>query len=378
MNDLAAKLRADLAATIGGSAGWRRTVEAVPRELFVGDALYRDDAEGWTPICRSEMTRTEWLTLVYADTTWVTQVAGVMAEDAAPGPVPIKRPTSSSTLPSLVVRMLEASEISEGDKVLEVGTGTGYSTALMCHRLGASAITSLECDAVVADRAKTALTIAGYLPTLIEGDGLNGHPRNAPYDRLIATCAVRTIPRAWVEQVRPGGTITTPMLGWTGGAAFAHLQVAEDGTAAGRFLTHNVYFMPARPHAAPPLDTVELGVGDVSYTRVDPSLLNDDEALFVAQLAVPQAQHAWAGNVLTLDDPGSGSHADVRPADTGRWLVHQHGPVRLWDDAEQALTAWLDTGKPHQSAFMLTVTPERQWVSLDASGRDNLQWDLPT
>lgn len=54
----------------------------------------------------SEMSRAEWLTLAYSDRTWVTQVAGVMAGDAAPIPVPVERPTSSSTQPSLVVRML--------------------------------------------------------------------------------------------------------------------------------------------------------------------------------------------------------------------------------------------------------------------------------
>lgn len=138
--------------------------------------------------------------------------------------------------------------------MLEVGTGTGYSTALICHRLGAGAVTSIEYDADVPGRAGTALTLAGYRPALVEGDGLNGHPCNAPYDRLIATCAVRTIPLAW-EQIRPGGTITTPMLGWTGGAAFAHLRVAQDGTASGRFLPDTVFFMPARPHAAPPLES---------------------------------------------------------------------------------------------------------------------------
>ncbi|PRX62257.1 hypothetical protein B0I32_113211 [Nonomuraea fuscirosea] len=106
MNDQAAKPRADLAAAIDGCAAWRRAVDAVPRELFLGDALYRDGAEGWAPVRRSEMSRAEWLALAYSDRTWVTQVAGVMAGDAAPVPVPVERPTSSSTQPSLVVRML--------------------------------------------------------------------------------------------------------------------------------------------------------------------------------------------------------------------------------------------------------------------------------
>ncbi|MFC4006859.1 hypothetical protein ACFOY2_06485, partial [Nonomuraea purpurea] len=62
---------------------------------------------------------------------------------------------------------------------------TGYSTALMCHRLGSGAVTSIEYDPVIADRAKTALTIAGYMPFLVQGDGLHGYERRAPYDLLI-------------------------------------------------------------------------------------------------------------------------------------------------------------------------------------------------
>ncbi|MEU4574604.1 ATP-grasp peptide maturase system methyltransferase [Nonomuraea sp. NPDC023979] len=376
MTDPALMARSELADAIGSPA-WRTAVEAVPRELFVGGAFYQHDpVAGWTPVRACEFSREEWLAKVYRDVTLVTQVSGVLAEHATHGLEGVVRPTSLSTLPSLVVRMLDAAEIAEGDTVLEIGTGTGYSTALLCHRLGASAVTSVEYDPDVADRAAAALALAGYRPTLVQGDGLHGYAPNAPYRRLIATCAVRVIPAEWVLQVSPGGTITTPMLGWTEGAAFAHLYVADDGTASGRFLD-TVWFMPARTHAAPPLESIELGVGTKSYTRTDPSLLKDDTARFVAQLAVPQAQHAWAGDILTLDDPGSGSHADVRPDQAGRWLVHQQGPASLWDDAERALSVWLEAGKPGQSAFTITVTPDRQWVSLEMQGRDDLRWDLP-
>ncbi len=121
-----------------------------------------------------------------------------------------------------------------------------------------------------------------------------------------------------------------------------------------------------------------LGVGEVSRTMLDPELLRDDTALFVAQLAVAQAQHGWAnGNILALHDVESGSHADVEPSGAGEWVVHQDGPHRLWDAVEEVLTAWLDAGKPHPSEFTLTVTPERQWVSLDVCDRAGLRWDLP-
>lgn len=190
---LAAELRHRMADAIGSEA-WRSALEAVPRELFLGEAVYRyESGRGWVPVRRSEMSAEDWLALAYTDETWVTQIDGVMADDATK-PVVILRPTSSSTFPGLVVRMLEAAGVGEGDAVLEIGTGTGYSTALMCHRLGQDAVTSIEYDPVIAARAKAAIAKAGYAPTLVEGDGLLGHDANAPYDRLIATCSVRTIP----------------------------------------------------------------------------------------------------------------------------------------------------------------------------------------
>lgn len=372
---LAAKLRQRLADSIGSSA-WHAALATVPRELFLGDAVYRDDpGGGWVPVHRSDMSAEDWLDLAYTDETWVTQIDGVLAEDAT-GPVMFSRPTSSSTFPGLVVRMLEVADIGEGDAVLEIGTGTGYSTALMCHRLGQDAVTSIEYDPVIAARAKAAIAAAGFAPTLIQGDGLVGYEANAPYDRLIATCAVRTIPAEWLGQVRAGATITAPMLGWTGGVAFAHLKVDEGGSASGRFVADDVYFMPARPHLAPPRGDMTMGIGEVSASRLDPAILKDDTALFVAQLAVPGAQHGWAGDILTLLDPETRAQADVEPSPGGGWVVHQHGPVRLWDEVEKVIRKWKEAGQPHQSGFGLTVTREGQWVWLGEP--DGPRWRLPS
>ncbi|MFC4586969.1 methyltransferase domain-containing protein [Sphaerisporangium corydalis] len=157
-----AEFRRALADRIG-SPGWRGALEATPRELFLGDAVYRPDktrGDLWTPIRRADVGMDEWLALAYADQTWVTQVGGVLADEATD--VVTGSPSSSSTFPSLVVLMLEAAQIAEGDTALEIGTGTGYSTALMCHRLGQEAVTSIEYDQEVAARAGKAITEAGY------------------------------------------------------------------------------------------------------------------------------------------------------------------------------------------------------------------------
>ncbi|SDI60285.1 methyltransferase, ATP-grasp peptide maturase system, partial [Sinosporangium album] len=284
---LAHKLNEDGALT---NLRWREAVEAVPRELFLGEAVYQSTAgdergTAWRPLRRREMEDAGWLRLAYDDVTWVTQVEGVMAADA-PGPVH-GNPTSSSSFPGLVIRMLEAARVNEGESVLEVGTGTGYSAALMCHRLGSDAVTSIEYDRGVAARARKAIEACGYSPTLIVGDGLQGYEKNAEYDRLIATCSVRFIPWSWMWQVRDGGTITTPMWGWMNGNALAHITLADDGTASGRFHPYNVAFMNARPHGRPPRSAYLIGLGEERESRIDPSILDDWTGCFVAQLGAP-------------------------------------------------------------------------------------------
>ncbi|MDP9847458.1 ATP-grasp peptide maturase system methyltransferase [Streptosporangium lutulentum] len=375
MSGMAAKLRLALADQVG-SPGWHEALEAVPREPFLGEAVYRVDetrADQWSPVHRAEVTEEEWLTLAYTDATWVTQVAGVLAEDATG--IVTGSPSSSSTFPSLVVLMLEAAQISEGDRVLEIGTGTGYSTSLMCQRLGQEAVTSIEYDSKVADRARKAIAEVGYAPTLVVGDGLHGYDENAEYDRLIATCSVRTIPAAWMRQVRKGGTITAPIWGWMSGVAFAHLTLADEGSASGHFLKEDLYFMTARSHLPPPRPPLVTGTGDASRSKIDPAILEDEAALFVAQLAAPAAQRSMVGDVTILLDVGTGSRADTKPNPDGGWTVHQHGPVRLWDAVEEAVLTWQDAGSPHQSAFGLTVTRDRQYVWLgEPNGRS---WDLP-
>jgi protein-L-isoaspartate O-methyltransferase len=77
---------------------------------------------------------------------------------------------------------------------LEIGTGTGHSTALLRDVVGEDNVTTVEVDTEVAARAGTALAGAGHWPTRVVGDGLAGCEEGSPYDRVIATCGVHTMP----------------------------------------------------------------------------------------------------------------------------------------------------------------------------------------
>ncbi|MGH3915986.1 MAG: rRNA adenine N-6-methyltransferase family protein, partial [Pseudonocardiaceae bacterium] len=81
-----------------------------------------------------------WLNRVYSDSTLVVQRR--LAREGGVAALP----TSSSTMPSLMIDMLEALDVREGHRVLEIGTGTGYNCALLAHRLGGDNVVSIDLD----------------------------------------------------------------------------------------------------------------------------------------------------------------------------------------------------------------------------------------
>ncbi|MER6433678.1 methyltransferase domain-containing protein [Streptomyces sp900105245] len=188
---------------------------------------------------------------MHDDTTLITQLDGRVRAVDLTAPTG-GEPTSSSTLPSLVLRMWQQLGVTSGQRVLEIGTGAGYSTALGCHRLGDANVTSIEVDEGNAQRAAAALKQLGYAPTLIVGDGLDATVINGDYDALIATCAVRHIPYGWLDQVGDGGTVLATLGGWMGAYGLVKLTVTGRGHATGRFLPGTTSFMIARPHGRPP------------------------------------------------------------------------------------------------------------------------------
>lgn len=345
---------------------WKRAAAAVPRHEFLRGGFFRrahgTDFTAWQPVRPGEP---GWLEGCYTDESLVTQIAGTIVPADIRGRIS-REPTSSSTLPSLVLRMLEDLQAEDGHQVLEIGTGTGYSTALLCARLGEDNVTSIEYDPDVAAQARSALGHVGLYPTLITGDGLLGHSAGAPYDRVIATCSVRTVPAAWIEQTQPGGLILVTIGGWLGSSELARLTVRGDGTASGPLLGGGVNFMLARPHLPPPLGLLpDLEDGKEGETTIGIEVLENWTSRFVVQLAVPDAQRlSLERDGRTEDvlvDVETGSWAAVYQ-DGGRWLVRQGGPEPLWDAVEEAFRRWCAAGAPTLERFTITVSREGQTI----------------
>ncbi|MGW3057666.1 ATP-grasp peptide maturase system methyltransferase [Streptomyces goshikiensis] len=362
---------------------WRAAVESVPRELFLNPGVFLQEEGRWRPVTAVGSDPEKWVKIAYTLDTLTTQLDGHLTADQVSEPV-AGLPTSSSTTPALVVGMIESLDVETGHQVLEIGTGTGYSAAVMCHRLGEDNVTTVEVDPEVAARADAALEAAGFSTWTVTGDGLLGHPRRAPYDRVIATCAVRRIPHTWIRQTKPGGIIVATVGTWANGSGLAKVTVNGDGTAEGQIIGR-ASFMQARSQAAVPVS------GDLSArtayadsdreTKVSPLMLDEWMPAFLAQLAAPGAQYVRAATsegaqLLYLFDPERESFAEFTPNGDG-WRVRQGGPVALWDNVEQALTAWQAAGSPDITAVRLHITAgcHTYWIGgLQITTRASSHW----
>ncbi|MEU6719061.1 ATP-grasp peptide maturase system methyltransferase [Nonomuraea sp. NPDC046802] len=389
----AARLRAHLARLLAEDGrlmdpAWRKAVETVPRHRFV-PGFYLDAEERtqegltiWQPVT-AERDRGRWLEAAYSDLTLITQFDGEEPDWQHAVERHGGAPTSSSTLPSLVVHMWEDADLAQGHALLEIGTGTGYSTALACERLGSDAVTSIEVDAHRLDQAATTLYGLGYAPDLAVADGLYGYWPCAPYDRIVAACSFRSLPSALIAQTRPGGKILLTLSGWLYGYARVLLTVTGDGTAEGSLLPGTISFMSARAHSAPafgnPAHWASTLTGRTRMARHGPELINaaSNEAFhlrFLAQCAIPNAQMLTIDDTTYLIDVVSGSAAILTPDPEG-WQVRQHGPFLLWDAVEDAIDTWQDGGRPHPTGFGITVTKDGQRVWLGDPGGPS--WILP-
>ena len=137
---------ARLAAQVTGPVSrWRGPVSATPRHLFVPRWWRYLDPGGWT-LRDGPADERRWIKAAYSDRSLVTRVGAVHADHAARGDHPAGRPTSSSTMPGLVVRMYQHAQLGDGADILDVGTGSGYGCALLARRLGEQHVTSIDID----------------------------------------------------------------------------------------------------------------------------------------------------------------------------------------------------------------------------------------
>ncbi|GAA0934196.1 methyltransferase domain-containing protein [Nonomuraea longicatena] len=346
-------------------------MRAVPRHRFVpplGQAFLGADEIEW--IIDRRARPDDWLAAVYSDSAIVTQV------DDGNGEIVLGAgdPTSAASAPSTVADLLGWLDPEPGHRVLEVGTGTGWTAALLSHLVGAANVTSIEVDPSVAEGAAKNLAAAGVQPHLIVGDGAAGWPDHAPFDRVHVTCGVHTVPQEWIVQSRPGAVIVLPYSTGLGDGHGLRLTVLPDGRAQGRFVGFAAY-MPIRsqrPADAAPDD----GSGQDLTTRIDPRLIacapSGATLAMAAQTGLQVTTRQQDGRLLlwVMDqaDPGTWTLVGHEPGLT-EFSVYQLGDRPLWDEICDAYFRWVSWGEPVRDRFGMTVTGEGRRIWLDAPER---------
>lgn len=365
------------------SSDWAPSFAAVDRAAFLPDRMWpfvpagqSQDPDGEKSAGTVSVDRNEdeaaWFGYADSDLSIVTQWDDGGHQGSSPGVTP----TSSSSQPTVVFQLLSALDADEDMRVLDAGTGTGETAGLLAHRCGARGVTTIDVDASVVSPARERLCTAGLYADTVVGDALAGHSANAPYDRLLCTFGVRTIPAPWIQQVRRGGVIVAPYgTHYSSRDAAIRLTVGPDGTASGPFIA-GVEFMKARAQRTtwPQHSEYVTEWPGSSSTAVQPDDLTDTDAEFAIALTVPGVAHtvyredggtraAW---FYSLTDR---SWARVHwPDEYGPGVVHQHGPRRLWDGVDAALAWWDGAGRPGVTRFGLTITPEAATPWLDEPG----------
>jgi protein-L-isoaspartate(D-aspartate) O-methyltransferase len=160
-------------------------------------------------------------------------------------------PLSSSSQPTIMAIMLQLLRPAPGNRVLEVGAGTGYNAALIAHLVGpAGRVVTVDIDPELAAQARASLVAAGVSGVQVEAaDGAAGWPPGAPYDRVIVTASTDDLAPAWTEQLAGGGRLVLPLM-LAGPGQLCAAFVRQDGDLAARELCL-CGFMPMRGDMAP-------------------------------------------------------------------------------------------------------------------------------
>ena len=251
------KLVAQLQARHTLSPRVRNAFLTIPRHHFI--AHYFECIDGvWHRCDPTHYSEQEWLEKIYSDSPLVTSytLAGWLQ--------------SASSQPAIMATMLEFLDVQPGQKILEIGTGTGYNVALLSFLTGSpSQVTSIEIDPDLAAQAILNIErVVGPGTLILTGDGHQGVRLNAPYDHIIATASVPRVPQAWIDQLASGGKLVCILQSGQspiGGILVAERNEAGDVTG---HLAEQASFIPMRLQAegSPPnLHKVFQGEAQVAF-----------------------------------------------------------------------------------------------------------------
>lgn len=289
-------------------------------------------------------------------------------------------PMSSSSNPAIMAPMLDYLEVERGQRVLEIGTGTGYNAALLTYLVGdPGLITTIDIDEGIIAEARTSLKRAvGPGMTVVAGDGAQGYTTRAPFDRIIATASVPCVPEAWYQQLAPGGVLVCtlqPLLAACGGLLKAvkdpeTLQLRGQITRIASFLPvhqgerhhRHTISLESRALASFPLESHQL---DVTL----PALFQNYDFHFFLYQALPhfnviQAQDAAGPRFIISTEPEREGYVVLAASEDG-YRVELHGPdsYAQWNQLVQVYTLFRASGKPRLIDYHFEMDQSGQRLS---------------
>jgi protein-L-isoaspartate(D-aspartate) O-methyltransferase len=344
------------AGAIGPSAV-ERAFWAVQRHRLLETFYYRDADRRRTVEHDPRHPRRDHLALIYADTALATRYIGGM-------------PASSTSQASLVAKMLELLDLSEGLKVLEVGAGTGYNAALLAQVVGDQRLViTVDVLEDVVDQTRRLLAEAGYprIQVLLR-DGFEGVPEQAPFDRIVATVGCSDLSPHWAEQLADDGVMLVPLAHASGHPL---VLARKDGVALRGRMVLRTGFIPVRgplhiedlwaqgvwrPRGAEPVHEPDSEPRFTVRQTDEPMGITDDETdfLFFLGLQDRRACHAPQGPGLSEGPDG--------------WAALAPDGIWWWKDASLARELdrhyheWDARGRPALEDYQISFRP------IDAGG----------
>ncbi|MFC4951064.1 methyltransferase domain-containing protein [Pseudonocardia sp. GCM10023141] len=307
---------------------WREGMRDLPRDEFVTDFYMpthtADGSPDWLrvgpatappPSGGRVISGPDWLRSVHGDDSLVVALSGLDTSGR-------QQPVSLAPPPAAIISMLQILAPRPGHRVLELGTGVGWTTALLAHRVGEHSVTSVEIDPELHDHAAARLRAAGQQPGLVLG-GSAEHADPRRYDRVLVSHHVDHVPPAWVTLVRPGGHLLLGLRGSLGAGRHALLHRnfnPATGTAelTGTFLDWTTplpaYRRPAR--FRPPRRPLDPLPGPV---RVASTALLVDQLTANTPLALLCQVHLPPGTTHAVRADATGGHSSYLASLDGSW-----------------------------------------------------------
>ena len=351
----------------------------IPRHPFIEDAFIQDELGRWKSHHMNYKNSAD-LEIAYDDSPIVLELRNYF-------------PSACFSTPEVVSQMLEALELKEGLKILEIGTGTGYTAALMATIVDdQSLVHSVEIDSSLTQSAKKHLETIGLRNiNVVHADGWHGYEREAHYDRIIVHSSAEFVPSSWQEQLAPGGLLV--MIRKANNTQVL-LKLRKDDKQLTGSPVGFTYFPPLKHKEDEPHPVFELFRGPISLPDPVPlpvaqddveafRLLEDRDFLFCLNLEEPQLTFIPALQIPLIPylavhrpvilDVSSGENLFGPPyEDVKGEPTDMYGESSILAGLLKAYRVWNELAHPKLSDFRFTaVAPgdtvqERTRVSLSS------------